>query len=188
MRKLTLLVCSLAAAAAVAGSAGAADPNSGTLSVERGRGVVILELRGSVLGRIANGSLRVTDLTPRDRFGAMVVGRRLTEERIGPKTVLYRGQGLSFRMHGGHRLVVRGNGISLSAVGRGSVSLDGEPRVTGEDVGVYSIDGTDCWVLPLECTPVPLEAERFVIGPPPEEGGGGRVPNREPAQPTRLAS
>ena len=85
MRKLILLVCSLAAAAAVAGSAGAADPNSGTLSVERGRGVVILELRGSVLGRIANGSLRVTDQTPRDRFGAMVVGRRLTRGADRPE-------------------------------------------------------------------------------------------------------
>jgi hypothetical protein len=179
MRKLILLVCSLAAAAAVAGSAGAADPNSGTLSVERGRGVVILELRGSVLGRIANGTLRVTDLTPRDRFGATVVGRRMTEERIGPRTVLYRGQGLSFRTHGGHRLVVRGHGISLSAVGRGAVSLDGEPRVTGEDVGVYSTDGIDCLMLPTECTALPLEAERLVIGPRPEDGGGaggGRDP------------
>jgi hypothetical protein len=176
MRKLTLLGCSLAAAAAVAASAGAADPNSGVLSVERGRGAVILELRGVVLGRLANGTLRVTDQTPRDRFEALVVGRRLTEERIGPRTVVYRGQGLSFRMVGGaYRIGVRGGGISLSAAGRGSVSLDGEPKLDGEDAGVYSIDGTDCSVLPLECTPLPLEPERYLLGPRPEEPGGGRI-------------
>jgi hypothetical protein len=181
MRKLTLLACSLAAAAALSGSAGAADPDFGTLSVERGRGVVILDLRGSVIGRLGNGTLRVTDLTPRDKWGATVVGRRMTEERISPRTMLYRGQGISFRTHGGHRIVVRGNGISLSASGRGTVSLDGEPRVTGEDVGVYSIDGIDCLLLPIECTPLPLEAERFVIGPKPEEPGGIRLPSREPS-------
>jgi hypothetical protein len=173
MRKLILFVCSLAAAAVVAASAGAADPNSGVLSVERGRGAVLLEVRGSVLGRLANGTLRVTDQTPRDRFEAMVVGRKMTEERIGPRTVVYRGQGLSFRMVGGrYRIGVRGNGISLSAAVRGSVTLDGEPRVAGEDVGVYSIDGTDCGLLPLDCTPLPLEPETFLLGPRPEDGGG----------------
>jgi hypothetical protein len=179
MRKLTIFACALAAAAALAASAGAADPTMGVLSVERGRGAVMLELRGSALGRLGTGTLRVTDLTPRDRFGEIVVGRRIEEERVGPRTVVYRGQGLSFRMvGGGFRIWIRGNGISLSAAGRGSVLLDGEPRFPGEDAGVYSIDGADCWVLPTSCTPLPLEAERFTLGPrPPDDGGGGgRVP------------
>jgi hypothetical protein len=177
MRKLTLVACSLAVATALAGSAGAAEPNDGVLSVERGRGIVLLELRGSILGRLGNGTLRVTDLRPRDRFEPLVVGRKMTEERLGPRTVVYRGQGLSFRMlGGGYRVSVRGNGISLSAAGRGFVTLEGEPRLAGEETGVYSIDGTDCGVLPLECLPLPLEPERYVIGPVrPEDTGGGRL-------------
>ena len=166
MRKLVIISCTLAAAlAALAGHAAAAEPD-GVLSVERGKGVVMLDLRGSVLGRLTSGTLRVTDHTPGDRYVALVVGRKVVQERLGPRTVLYRGQGLRYRMlGGGYRIVVRGNGIDVSAVGRGVVMLDGEPRVPGEDTGVYSLDGADCELEPQLCTPVPIEPERFVLGP-----------------------
>ncbi|MGH3132377.1 MAG: hypothetical protein ACRDNY_01295 [Gaiellaceae bacterium] len=168
MRKLNLFACSIVAATVV-GTAGAAEPDVGVLSVERGKGVVVLDLRGSMLGRLTSGSIRVTDLTPRDRFSALVVGRKVTEERLGPRVARYRGQGLRFRMVGGrYRIVLRGTGIDLSAVGRGFVLLDGEPRLDG-DTGVYSFDGVDCGVEPLLCTPLPDEPERFELGPPPEE-------------------
>ena len=102
MRKLAVIPCAIVAASAMlAGVAGAAEPTVGTLSVERGKGVVMLDLRGNVLGRLANGTLRVTDQTPNDRYAAYVVGRKLTQTRLGPRTVLYRGQGLRFRMLGG---------------------------------------------------------------------------------------
>lgn len=164
MRKLILIICSIVAAA-VAASAGAVEPNVGTLSVEHGKGVVALELRGSALGRLSNGTLRVTDSTPNDRFTALVVGRKVTHERIGPRTVLYRGQGLRFRMvGGGYRIVVRGTGIALSAVGRGVVTLDGE-RNTDGDAGVYSLDDdVDCGSEPELCIALPEEPERFVLG------------------------
>jgi len=166
VRKLVIISCTLAAAlAALAGHAAAAEPD-GVLSVERGKGVVMLDLRGSVLGRLTSGTLRVTDHTPGDRYVALVVGRKVVQERLGPRTVLYRGQGLRYRMlGGGYRIVVRGNGIDVSAVGRGVVMLDGEPRVPAEDTGVYSLDGADCELEPQLCTPVPIEPERFVLGP-----------------------
>jgi hypothetical protein len=175
MRKLSLLACSIVAAAAVGGSAGAAGPDVGVLSVEGGKGTVTLELRGSVLGRLSLGTLRVTDKTPLDRYAALVTGRKLTQERIGPRTVVYRGQGLRFRMvGGGYRIVVRGTGISLSAVGRGVVSLDAERRVALDDAGVYSLeDGVDCGVEPHLCVALPDEPERFVLGGEPTEPGPG---------------
>ena len=171
MRTLILIACSVAVAATLVGVAGAAEPNVGVLSVEGGRGVVTLDVRGVVLGRLANGSLRVTDLTPRDRYAPIVAGRKLTLERLGPRTTVYRGQGLRFRMlGGGYRIVVRGAGISLSAVGRGVVALDAERRVLGEDAGVYSFaDGVDCGIEPQLCTPLPDDPERFTLGPPPGE-------------------
>jgi hypothetical protein len=172
MRKLILLACSIVIVAAFAvASAGAALDPPGSLSVHQGRGVVILELRGSVLGRLGNGTLRVTDLTPRDPFGEIVTGKNLSaEERIGPRTVLYRGQGLRFRMLGGrYRIRVVGTGIALSAVGRGVVQLDGEARAD-ETTGLYSLtEGVDCSIEPTSCTPLPDAPERFTLGSPEEE-------------------
>ena len=113
MLKLVLFLCTFCAAA-IASFASAAEPTAGTLSVERGKGVVMIDLRGNVLGRLTAGTLRVTDQTPYDRYSALVVGRKLTQERLGPRTVLYRGQGLRFRMvGGGYRMVARGAGISV---------------------------------------------------------------------------
>jgi len=169
MRTPALILCSIAASFVLAAAAGAAEPNAGTLSVERGRGVVMVDLRGSVLGRLTNGSLRVTDQTPNDRYTALVVGKKMTQERLGPRTVIYRGLGLRFRMlGGGYRMVMRGSGIALSAVGRGTVVLDAEPRFPGDDVGIYSLDGTDCSIEPQNCLPLPADPERSTLEPPPE--------------------
>jgi hypothetical protein len=169
MRKL-LVLCALTALVFSTASAWAVPPDAGTLSVERGKGVVMIDLRGSVLGRLSTGTLRVTDQTPNDRFAAVVVGRKLIQERLGPRTILYRGQGLRFRMlGGGYRMVARGSGITVSAVGRGTVVLDAEPKYFGDDTGVYSLDGVDCSVEPLTCTPLPSDPERFDLAPPPPD-------------------
>ena len=176
MRKLVVLLCSLTVVPVASSFAWAAQPTSGTLSVERGKGVVMIDLRGSVLGLLTTGSLRVTDQTPNDRYTPLVAGKKLTWERIGPRTVVYRGQGLRFRLvGGGYRLVARGSGITVSAVGRGNVMLDGEPRWPGDDVGIYSRDGAGCGLEPQSCLPLPVDPERFALEPPPTEpppGGG----------------
>jgi hypothetical protein len=165
MRKLILFACAVLSLAALTLSTGASGQTGGVLSVDQGRGIVILDLRGVVLGRLTSGTLRVTDQTPRDRFEEVVNGKFL-EERIGPRTTVYRGQGLRFRMVGGrYRIVIRGTGIAVSAIGRGLVQLDGEPRFAGEPTGLYSInDGTDCSLEPTLCTPLPEERESFELG------------------------
>jgi hypothetical protein len=176
MRKLVVILCSCAALVCVGSVASAAEPNTGTLSVERGKGVVMIELRGSLLGRLGLGSLRVTDQTPNDRYAPLVVGRKVTQERLGPRTVIYRGQGLRFRMvGGGYRVLARGSGISVSAVGRGTVMLDGDPRFVGDDAGVYSLDGVDCSLDPSLCTSLPTEPERFTLEPPETERPQPRI-------------
>jgi hypothetical protein len=175
MRALTLFVCAIAAAVALVATASSGAATAGELSLEGGRGTATIEIRGAILGRLTGGTLRVTDLTPRDRFEPAVTGRKLTSERLGPRTTQYRGQGLRFRMIGGsYRIVVRGWGMSVSAVGRGAVVLDGEPRTLGEDVGVYSLDGVDCGMDPTLCLPLPTEPERFVLGT--DEDGTRKTP------------
>jgi hypothetical protein len=170
MRKLLVLACSLAVAAMLALSAGAADPPTGVLSIDQGRGVVTLDVRGVVLGRLGSGSLRVTDHTPRDPFTEIVRGKYV-EERVGPRTVVYRGQSLRFRMVGGrYRIVIRGSGIAVSANARGVVTLDGERRTPDELTGFYSLTGADCSLEPTVCTPIPDDPQRLLLGEPVEEG------------------
>jgi hypothetical protein len=170
MRLIAIFTCALVAATATAASVAAGEPANGTLSIERGKGLVVLEIRGSVLGRLANGTLRVTDTTPKDRYLPIVLGKRVTEERVGPRTVVYRGQALRFRMiGGGYRIVARGEGLSLSAVGRGSVALQGERKLPSDDAGVYSLEGVDCSEEAERCLPLPSELERYPIRPPQTE-------------------
>ncbi len=174
MRTPILFACFLAVSALLATAAVAADPTVGMLSVERGRGVVTLELKGSVLGRLGNGSITVTDRTPNDPYLANITGKRIQiQRRLGPTKVFIRGQGLRFRMlGGGYRIVIRGTGITLSAVGRGTGALAGEARFFGDDTGVYSLDGVDCSVEPLSCLPLPDEEVQVKLGAEPTEGSG----------------
>jgi hypothetical protein len=167
MRTILLLVAAAIAAASVVGVSGAAPPRVGTLYVEGGKGDVVVEIKGNVIGRAANGSVRVTDLTPRDRFLPFVVGRKLKVTRVNAKTTLYKGKSLSFRVLGGSsRVTVKGTGISLSAVGRGYATLDADRLLPEDPAGVYSLDGVDCSVDPTLCTPLPDLLERHTIAPP----------------------
>jgi hypothetical protein len=171
MRRSIPLALAALVGAALIGAAGAAPPKVGTLSVEQGKGQVIVEIRGNVLGRLANGTLRIVDLTPRDRFVPLVGGRRLTVTRVGPKTTVYKGKDLRFRMLGGRsKIVVKGSGISVSAVGRGWVTLDGDRRLPEDNAGVYSLDGVNCGLDVTACTPLPDTPERYPIAPPPGNG------------------
>ena len=174
MRKLILLACVCAVAATPAGAARASDPEAGSLSIERGKGTVTLDVRGNVLGRLTNGSITVTDKTPNDAYVATVTGRKiLVQRRPVPTKTFVRGLGLRFRMLGGsYRIVIRGQGISLSAVGRGNVSIDGEPKFFGDDLGLYSVDSdVDCGIEPQSCTPIPDEPVRVKLEAPAAQPG-----------------
>jgi hypothetical protein len=165
MRALIVFLCAIAATVAVAATAAGAVRDNGQLSLERGRGSAVLEMRGVVLGRLTAGTVRVTDLTPRDRFAPTVSGRRITVNRVGPRTTLYRGVGIRFKVLGGrYRIVLRGSGMSVSAVGVGAVVLEGDPRWLGDDIGVFSLDGVDCVMESELCLPVPTESTRYELG------------------------
>jgi hypothetical protein len=58
--------------------------------------------------------------------------------------------------------------MALSAVGRGTIWLDGEPRFDGDDVGIYSADGVDCSVEATSCTAIPDTPLRVRLGKPDE--------------------
>jgi hypothetical protein len=164
MRKTLVLLALLALALPVAGIAGAGD---GTLSVEDGRGKVTIQARGGVIGRVDRGTITIFDLTPGDANVPAVFGDDLPPVLVGEAGIRYTGSGMRFRAIGGrYRIVIQGRGIDLSAVGRGFGSIRGD---VGQ-LGVYSLDGSDCRNDREACTLLPEVERRFLL-----EAGGERA-------------
>jgi hypothetical protein len=131
------------------------------LSVSEARGLVWMQGRGALIGRLDSGRVTVTDLSPVDTSDPLVFGCDVEEFR-GSATVC-RGENLRFRLIGGSwRVAINGRGIDVSAVGRGTVRLDGEGLWTG----LYSTSGVDCRKADAACELVPDELTTFSLGTP----------------------
>jgi len=142
MRRLltfAVLAALLAPAAATARSTGVTD---GTLSVKSGVGKVSLNFNGSAVGRMQRGSIQLTDPIASDGLGPDFSGCEHKEFDKSTSTWLCRGTNLRFRAIGGkYQISIRGVGIYLSAVGEGSVILDGrgeDPNINSD--GAYSLN------------------------------------------------
>ena len=157
MRKLLVLLVVLLALPAAAYSQRRAQ--NGTLSVREGRGVVQLDARGSMTGRV-NGRLTVTDPKPFDTKRPVVYGATKTVYR-NAKTTVFQGKNVRFRL-GGARFVVRmeGKAIFLSAIARGTGTLDGngDPAQNVFYDGVWSLNDEPYHSIPDEPTPFDLAA------------------------------
>jgi hypothetical protein len=120
-------------------------PNDGTLSVRDGRGVITIQGRGGVIGSFAFGSVRFVDPIDEDGTGPIVSGEEFHRE-IDDATDVYRGSKVRFRSIGGtFKIVVRGRGINLSFVGKGSVTIGGAGT---DDDGTYAVNGADYTPIP----------------------------------------
>jgi hypothetical protein len=157
MRKLLVLLVVFLALPAAAYSQQRAQ--NGTLSVREGRGVVQLDARGSMTGRV-NGRLTVTDPKPFDTKRPVVYGATKTVYR-NAKTTVYQGKNVRFRL-GGARFVIRmeGKAIFLSAIARGTGTLDGngDPAQNVFYDGVWSLNDEPYHSIPDEPTPFDLAA------------------------------
>jgi|RhiMethySRZTD1v2_1073278.scaffolds.fasta_scaffold395402_2 hypothetical protein len=150
MRRLGLVaVCLLVAVPAIS-SARPLPPGDGSLVVRNGRGVIVLQVRGAVIGRMDRGKLTLTDSDPYDENEPVVRGQIRAKPQSDATTV-YRGTNIRYRMlDGSYRLRFEGGGIHLSAVGRGWVTLDGDDRFASN--GFYSLNGTPFEPIPLDLT------------------------------------
>ncbi len=159
---LIVLVLSLATANSAAGT----DPraSAGLFSIESGRGKVVLTGTGVLVGRLDAGQIEIRDLTPTDRFSPRLLGVPRG------KLVKHRGKDVGFYIPGGrYRIVVHGEGISLSARGTGLVLVDGEPDTVGE-MGSFAVDDQPA-------TPLPDEPTRVQFGKLPDD------PSTDPKKP-----
>ena len=139
---LSLLVAALVLpAAALAGVRAAGD---GTLVVkDANANVEIKNGRGTIFGHLDKGWLKVTDYNQGDSRDPEVNGAEVSyPANLSGSTWMYRGTDIRFRFFGGrYSITVGGLGIDVSAVGKGTVTLKGNPAVVDGDYGTFAVDG-----------------------------------------------
>ena len=159
----TCLLIALLAALTVPAALASSTEDDGTLSVKRGRGSIVLKLRGTVIGRVNNGRVQIKDFRPFDGLDPELAGckPRLKRPRLG--VYVCQGRRVSFRVDDARYTVnVRGSGIWIAAVGRGPVTVDGAGDLGFND-GLMSIDDEPYTSLPDELT-------SFYLGTAPTRG------------------
>jgi hypothetical protein len=162
MRRFGLLVVCLFFAVPALSLARPLPPGDGSLSVRSGRGVIVLQIRGAVIGWMGRGKLTLTDNDPYDEQEPVVRGilRANSPVQLTDATRVYRGRKIKFRMlDGSYRLRFEGSGIHFSAVGRGWVTFDGDDRY--ENDGVYSLNRAPFEPIPVDLT----EKIKLQVGP-----------------------
>ena len=150
MRRLGLVASALLLAIPAISFARPMPPGDGTLVITKGRGTIVLQVKGAVIGRMGNGKLTLTDNDPYDEQTPVVRHAR-SRLQVNDAMTVYKGQKIRYRMvEGSYRLKLEGTGIELSAVGRGWVTFDGDDRF--ESDGMYSLNGTDFEPIPADQT------------------------------------
>ena len=129
-------------------------PDDGTLSVRDGKGIVQLEVRGSIVGRFTNGRIWVTEPDPTKEE---IVRGQETERDLTDEKTVYIGRNVRFRLVGtSFKIRISATGVDLSAVGRGTVILNAHDRAL--DPGEYARDGGPYLPLPYVKTTFRLGA------------------------------
>ncbi len=132
-------------------------PGEGTLVVDNGNGSVVVKARGGIIGRFDSGRLIVDDPTDGDGATPFVYGAERIREVSATRTV-YIGEDVRFRIIGGpYRVQVVALGIDISAVGRGTATLDAGGFT--DRPGRFAIDGGPFQALPGVLT-------RYALGQP----------------------
>jgi hypothetical protein len=175
MRRLVLILLAFGLAAPAVALAVRELPGDGTLVVDNARGVITVRARGGIIGRFDSGRLVVDDPVEGDGSGPFVYGAERIRE-LGPHTTLYIGEDVRFRLIGGlYRVTVNAVGVDVSAVGRGSVVLDGSGFA--EQPGRYQINGGTWQPMPDESTSLTLGR-----GVSPANQGQGQDKDKEKPQ------
>ena len=138
MRRLCLiLLCGLVAVPAALAAATATG--DGVLELSSADGTATISgSRGILWGQMDKGRLVVTDPIVGDGQ-VLVSGWENRKPGVIDGTTVYSGIDLRFRVTGGkYRLVIKGDGIDLTAVGVGTAQLSGD--VLAVDPGSYTVD------------------------------------------------
>ena len=160
MRRVSLAALMMLLAVPTAlGAVGGAGAEDGTLSIRNANAVIQLNVRGSVLGRFDGGQITISDPNLDDARVPQVRGWE-DREKLSDRKTRYSGKKVRFRIVGGRfPATITGLGIDLSAVGQGTVVMNGHDRYAPGDVGEYSLNLDDYKLIPLEKIKVALESD-----------------------------
>ena len=147
MRRFLVISTVLAALTVPLAQAGNSQTD-GTLSVKKGRGQLMLKLKGTVIGRVNTaGRVQIRDFKPFDGNDPQLTCKPKPKHPSFGVSVCT-GRNIGFRVNDGRfNVTVKGNGISIAAVGHGSVDVDGSGE-TGIPDGTMSIDNAAYQSLP----------------------------------------
>jgi hypothetical protein len=161
MRRFLVISAVLTALTVPLAQAGTSQ-GDGTLSVKKGRGTLMLKLKGTVIGRVnTSGRVQIRDFKPFDNNNPQLTCQP-KPRHLSLGVTLCTGKNIAFRVNDGRfNVQVKGNGISISAVGRGWVDVDGTGE-TGVPDGLMSIDNGPYQSLPDAKT-------TFYLGTPPSQ-------------------
>jgi hypothetical protein len=151
---LVVVPAAYAASGAVGDGVLELDSVSGTVLI----GTVAQPAKGALWGQMDKGMLRVYDPVAGD--GQVLVSgyEKKTTSIDYPLQTTYSGTNLHFRVTGGkYKLVLRGSGIDLTAVGVGTAQLTGD--IVADDQGDYALNGGK-WL------PIPLVTRTVQFGDP----------------------
>ena len=136
----------------------AAARPAGSLSIEDGRGSVVLRGKGIVIGRLERGEIQIVDQSPLDQWSP-----RLNGVPRG-RTVWTRSKDINFYIPGGrYKITVTGTGFSISARGQGTAALDGVADAAGV-TGTYAVGDDEAAPIPTDPVTVPFGAP--LVGKP----------------------
>ena len=158
MGRLPLLLAATLALAVPAALL-AAPGTDGTLSIKRGRALIVLNpFQGTAIGRMATGKVRIRVLRPKK--DAAPEFHHCRKRMLNRTTTVCQGKKLTFRALGGHYVIrLQGTGIFMSAAGQGTGLTDGA-GIAGLSNGVMSLDDGPYGTIPDDPTP-------FTLGTPP---------------------
>ena len=147
MRKLLLALAAVFALVLPAlAVADVLDASDGTLVVRDGNGKIRINAVGGLIGRLDHGRVTLVDQLDGDGTPPIVNGcdtiDRVIDLDSGGTMAICQGNKLRFRLVGGKfRVIVNGTGIDLSAVGHGTVTLNGRGDGLNIFDGRYSLNG-----------------------------------------------
>ena len=154
MKALALLGVLSAFAFSGSALATSSGPSDGALSIKNADGRIVVNGRGGVIGRLDKGQVTIKDPNPNDGTGPIVTGADSTSS-VGDHTTRYSGANIRFRIIGGtFTVTVAGNGVDMSVIGRGLVTMDG---TSGTD-GTYTLNGDTAQPFPTIRFTFPLAA------------------------------
>ena len=146
MRRV-LSACALIALAVPAATfASRGAEGDGTLVVRNASGVVHVATKGTLIGSCDSCTIWIDDPTSGDGSGPIVTGFEGKRDLTDTKS-RWSGSDVRFRLIGGFsRTRVRGSGVDLYVVGKGSVTVQGWLT----NLGTYAVDGGERRLLPFE--------------------------------------